>query len=106
MQKIRLNFAIAAVGFAVLIGGRAPVEAAPLTAAPLSSVSQQLADQAGSGAVEKVHYRRHRHHHHHRHFHYRSHYRGGYCRDWRWRCADRWDWHTPRYRHCLRRHGC
>ena len=106
MQTIKMTFAIAAVGFAVLVGGRAPAEAAPLSAAPLASMSQQLADQASGGALQKVHYRRGycwRHPHSWRCRHVRP-YR--YCRDWRWRCANRWDWHTPRYRSCLRRHGC
>lgn len=102
MQKIKMTFAIAAIGFTVLAGGRAPAEAAPLSAAPLASMSQQLADQTGGGAVEKVHYRRHRHHYHRHHRHYHR----SYCRDWRSRCANRWGWHTPRYRGCLRRHGC
>ena len=92
MQTIKMIFAIAAVGFAVLAGGRAPAEAALLSAAPLASMSRQLADQPSGGAVQKVHYRK------------------GFCwrhpHNWRWHCADRWGWHTPRYRQCLRRHGC
>jgi len=99
MRKIKMSFAIAVVGFAVLIGGRAPADAAPLSAAPLASVSQQVADQASGGAVQKVHYRRG----HCRRGHAGPHH---HCRNWRWRCANRWGWHTPRYRQCLRRHGC
>ena len=99
MRKIKMSFAIAAVGFAVLIGGPAPADAAPLSAAPLASVSQQVADQASGGAVQKVHYRRG----HCSRGHVRPH---RHCRNWRWRCANRWGWHTPLYRQCLRRHGC
>lgn len=98
MQTIRMTFAIAVVGFAVLAGARAPAEAAPLSASPLASMSQQVADQADGSALQKVHYRKG-----HCWRHGRAH---SYCRNWRWRCAKRWGWHTPRYRQCLRRHGC
>jgi hypothetical protein len=88
MQNIKMACAIAAVGFTVLMGGRAPAEAAPLSASPLGPVSQQVAEQNG-GALQQVHYRARR-----------------YCRNWRSECAERWNWHTPRYRLCLRRHDC
>ena len=106
MQTIKMTFAIAAVGFAVLAGGHAPAEAAPLSAAPLASMSRQLADQPSGGALQKAHYRKGfcwQHPHNWRCRHARPH---RHCRNWRWRCADRWGWHTPRYRQCLRRHGC
>lgn len=107
MQMIKTAFAVAAIGVAVLIGGGAPARAAPLSASPLASMSQPIAGQMDGGALQKVHYRRNfcwRHPHH-----WRCRPRGwrsGYCRNWRWRCADRWGWHTPRFRQCLRRHGC
>ena len=105
MQTIKMTFAIAALGFAVLAGGRAPAEAAPLSAVLLASMSL-LADQPSGGAVQNVHFRKgfcRRHPHNWRCRPARPH---RYCRDWRSRCADRWGWHTPRYRQCLRRHGC
>ena len=103
MRNVRMAFAIAAVGFAVLFGGRAPVQAAPLSATPLASVSQ-LADQTGSGAMQKVDWRseycwRHP-------GNWRCHERHNYCGRWRHECADRWGWNTWRFRRCLRWHEC
>ena len=105
MQIIKTTIAAAAFSLAVLLGGGAPSEAAPLSAAPLASMSQQLADETGGGSIQKVHYRRgfcwrHPHHRRCRNVGHRRHYR-----DWRSRCAERWGWHTPRYRRCLSRHG-
>jgi len=85
MQKLRMTFALAAVSFAVIAGAGAPTAAAPLPTEPLSSI--KLADQMDNG-MQNVHYG----------------YR--YCRRWRWRCAERWGWHTRRFHRCLWRHGC
>ena len=106
MHKIRMAFAVAGVGFTVLAGGRAPAEAAPFSATPLTSVAQQVADQTGGGAVQTVHWRRGFCWRHPGHWRCRKVRIHGYCARWRSECADRWGWHTPRYRWCLRRHGC
>ena len=110
MQKIRMALAAAAIGFTTMVSGLAPVEAAGLSAAPLASVSQ-----IGGGLVQTVDWRdgfcwRHpgnwrcRHYHHYRHYRHYGQY--GYCARSRSACAERWGWHTYRYRVCLRRHNC
>ncbi len=85
MQKPRMTLALVAISFAAIAGSGASTEAAPPAAQPPSSI--QLINQMDEG-VQNVHYGRR------------------YCRRWRWRCADRWGWHTRRFYRCLWRHGC
>ena len=58
MQKIKMSLAIVAWDLRFLPAAMRRPDAAPLSAAPLASMSQQVADQASGGALQKVHYRR------------------------------------------------
>lgn len=85
MARTRMALTVAAIGVAALLGGgHTPAEAAPMSPSPLAMLAQQVTIDG----AETVHYP----------------YR--YCRRWRVRCANRYGWHTPRFRRCLRRHAC
>lgn len=94
------------MALAALVGGKGSAEAATMSPVPSAAIAQTATD--ASGLVQQVHYYRggfcYRHP-----YNWRCRgYHGGYrhCRRWRWECANRWGWHTPRFYRCLRYHGC
>jgi hypothetical protein len=100
LGKITLAAGLVAVATAL---GSMSASAAP--ALPQSKPAAGVGD-----LVQPVHFRRHHRHHRLRLF------RGGlviglvgaygYCRAWRWECADRHGWRSRRFYRCLWRHGC
>jgi hypothetical protein len=107
MKPLRLAIVAAVLTVSALVVSRAPADAAPISVAPMTSVAQQLAVKTGGTVVEKVRWRGGFCYRHPRSWRCLKRVRvHRYCRNWRGECAERWGWHTPRYRRCLRRHGC
>jgi hypothetical protein len=103
MHQIKMIMAAAVLGFAGLIGMEAPATAASASIIPMPLQAQIPAQ---GDLLQQVHWRGEFCYHNPYHWRCRRYGHHNYCRNWRWRCADRWGWHTRRYYRCLRRHGC
>ncbi len=70
---------------ALALGAGLLITTSTVQAAPISAPQTPLV--AGKSLLEPVQY-------------------GGRCRAWRRTCAYRWGWGGPRFRRCMRNHGC
>jgi hypothetical protein len=83
MRRKTMSKSLLVAGFLVMAGAFAP-QAMSAGVMPQSTISGVEADTM----VQKAQYG------------------GGYCRNWRHKCADLWGWRSRNFYICMRRVGC